>query len=292
MVLVAAVALGSSTYAWFVNNTKVTAEAAKMTAKTAYTLQISQGEKASNASSVWATTHTWADGATAKELSPVSTIGALNGSNLLDFMTDDAWITAAADATNVSKGGTYANTFKTAEDTQYIKESFEIKASQPCQLILDSDTAVTAGASELDRVLRMALVITDKDDNTTVNFYEVNDGAATETGYNTTSTDADGISKAINSSGVVATLDSGVIYSTLADGKNTGNGASAIMPKQTGTSVLYTFTEAEEYVTVTAYIWMEGCDYDCTAVESSHFANGSTPIEVTATLGFSAALNS
>lgn len=44
MVCVAAVALGSSTYAWFINNTKVTAESAELTAKTSYALLISKDE--------------------------------------------------------------------------------------------------------------------------------------------------------------------------------------------------------------------------------------------------------
>ncbi|MDD6326606.1 MAG: hypothetical protein PUA72_13655, partial [Lachnospiraceae bacterium] len=40
MVLVAAIALGSSTYAWFVTNTKVTAGTAQVSATTANTLLI------------------------------------------------------------------------------------------------------------------------------------------------------------------------------------------------------------------------------------------------------------
>lgn len=68
MVLVAAVALGSSTYAWFVTNTKVTAGKAEMTATAANTLLIS----AANANE-WATSYDFTD----KNVSfaPVSTIG-------------------------------------------------------------------------------------------------------------------------------------------------------------------------------------------------------------------------
>ncbi|MDY4641126.1 MAG: hypothetical protein SO412_05130, partial [Erysipelotrichaceae bacterium] len=40
MVLVASIALGSSTYAWFVNNAQVTATDVKVTATTAYSLMI------------------------------------------------------------------------------------------------------------------------------------------------------------------------------------------------------------------------------------------------------------
>ena len=42
MVCVAAVALGSSTYAWFVNNARVTATDVSVTASTAYSLLISK----------------------------------------------------------------------------------------------------------------------------------------------------------------------------------------------------------------------------------------------------------
>ena len=49
MVLVAAVALGSSTYAWFVNNTKVTAEKVDVTAKAANNLLITHGDGKANA---------------------------------------------------------------------------------------------------------------------------------------------------------------------------------------------------------------------------------------------------
>lgn len=43
MVLVAAVALGSSTYAWFVNNTMVKTTGADVSASAAYALLISEG---------------------------------------------------------------------------------------------------------------------------------------------------------------------------------------------------------------------------------------------------------
>ena len=32
---------------------------------------------------------------------------------------------------------------------------------------------------------------------------------------------------------------------------------------ENGADLLYTFTKADETVRITAYIWMEGCDYDC-----------------------------
>ncbi len=300
MVCVAAVALGSSTYAWFVSNTRVQAKTATMTSKTAYTLLISEGAKASDGSSNWGTVHDWTDGKTSKQLSPVSTIGKLNSTNGLDFVYDKAWKSANADGDGITKGGNYANTFDVADSTKYIKESFEIKAAQDCQLILDKDTAISGTEGELDRVLRLALVV---DDDTTqkVFMYQVNPEAGTATQINTTAdstnASADGIKNAINpDTKNVAAIDTSVNLEnsnviSLADGKNAGSGSDTIMTYQgTGKSVLYNFDiTKKDTVTVTAYIWMEGCDYDCNALETQNFKNASGAIPVTATLSFSAA---
>lgn len=302
MVLVAALALGSSTFAWFVSNTQVQAKTSTMTSQTAYTLLISEGAKASNGSSNWGTVHDWADGKNPKALSPVSTIGKLNDSDELDFVYDTAWKSAtAANGTDITVGGNYATVFDAADASKYIKESFEIKAAQDCQLILDNDTSITGTAGELDRVLRLALVI---NDGTTkkVFMYQVNDAAGKAPRINTTADStnafADGITKAIDpTSKAVASIDSGVNLSggeviTLTAGKNTATGESDIMGNQgTAASVLYNFDVSEkDTITVTAYIWMEGCDYDCNALETQNFKNDTDPLPVTASLSFSAAL--
>ena len=52
MVLVAAVALGSSTYAWFANNTKVTADGLRVTAQSAAALSIKRNVDSNYASSI------------------------------------------------------------------------------------------------------------------------------------------------------------------------------------------------------------------------------------------------
>ncbi|MDD3340394.1 MAG: hypothetical protein PHS82_16260 [Lachnospiraceae bacterium] len=298
MVVVAAIALTSATYAWFISNTKVEATSAKMTASTAYTLLISEGAKASDGTSNWGSVHEWLDGKTAKALSPVSTIGTLNASNTLDFVFDTGWKAATADATDVTKGGNYAGTFSDADAAKYIKESFEIKAAQNCQIVLDKNTSITGTPGELDKVLRLALVI---DDGTTqtVRIYQVDSTSGTATPVNTTldSADktADGIGTAIKKEGTVADIDTNVKKLNLSTDVNTGDGASTIMTNQTGESVLYTFTDIAntDTISVTAYIWMEGCDYDCNALETQNFNNtDGTALPVTASLGFSAALPS
>ena len=70
--MVAAIALGSSTYAWFVNNTMVKTSQATLSATTAYVLLISEG--ATGAGSAWTTTHTMTNASNAI-LEPVSTTG-------------------------------------------------------------------------------------------------------------------------------------------------------------------------------------------------------------------------
>ena len=75
MVCVAAVALGSSTYAWFVNNARVTATDVSVTASTAYSLLISKDKN------TWGTTE--ALNGTAVNLIPASTIGEKDSNDVL-----------------------------------------------------------------------------------------------------------------------------------------------------------------------------------------------------------------
>jgi hypothetical protein len=325
MVLVAAIAMSSATYAWFMSNTQVTASSATMTASTAYTLLISEGAKASDGSSAWSTAHEMSVNHVVTEteasttdgpyyghskgdvipvaLVPVSTIGDLNDSNGLDFMKDDEWVTAdktAADAnTNVTQGSSYANTFQDAATSDYIVDTFEIKAAQNCQLILDSETSVAGTDTSLEEVLRMALVINDGNADPTVFMYQI-DGTSGTTSLNTTyasdgsngTATADGLKTAIDADGNVASLAAGNLSSgsiiTLANGTNSSNGANAIMDNQgTAASVLYNFDiDTADTITVTVYIWIEGCDYDCNALESQVYGSD----VVTAALSFSAAL--
>ena len=83
MVLVAAVALGSSTYAWFVTNTKVTAGKAEMTATAANTLLISAAGQ-----NEWATSYDFTD--TNTTFAPVSTVGTDDGTEF-NFFKQKNW---------------------------------------------------------------------------------------------------------------------------------------------------------------------------------------------------------
>jgi hypothetical protein len=104
MVVVAAIALSSATYAWFVNNSQVTATNVSVKAATAYSLLISHknGENAS-----WGTTTEL--NKTLDHLTPVSTIGEVNeGDNAtaitLSAKTDSDAAVGIGDGTKIAVG--------------------------------------------------------------------------------------------------------------------------------------------------------------------------------------------
>ena len=341
MVCVAAIATGSATYAWFINNTKVTAESVNMTATTANTLLISPVAVEAN-SNGFSTSRTW--GTTAKmtytgltAIKPVSTVlAATTGSNVdgLDFFTDSGWASETNTSENTqqttnTKGvgdGSYNASEFTVKDvaSYYYKGTFEIKASQAGSLYLDSDTAIKmmkqitndnnttfADATESNNIskdmiksMRLALVVTDTSStaskqNENINstngvyVYQWDDTAITGNSYNTTLT-------SLNNNQAVDGVTHGIASATPTDNSSTanivkafsetttiknltsesGNNASKIKklatvtaPKNSTTlatvdsgseaDLLYTFKKADDTVRITAYIWMEGCDYDC-----------------------------
>ncbi len=124
MVCVAGVALGSSTYAWFVTNTKVTAGTAQVSATTANTLLIQ------NADNQWATSYDFTE--TNTNFVPVSTVGK-NSTDAFAFYVQNNWAKDTSNAITVNK-------VSKAIGTEYWTKSFKIKASQACKLYLDTDT--------------------------------------------------------------------------------------------------------------------------------------------------------
>lgn len=297
MVLVAAIALGSSTYAWFVNNTKVTAEATDFTASTAYTLMISAGKDATTENTRthatgWVTTHPMET--TSIAFKPVSTIGSTSGA-AMSFVYDTAW---ATDNTGEGADGKhYAKTFGGADtgagvaanasaNKGYLKEEFQIKASQACDLYLDSDTVIkvlqsdgqTEGSGNINKVVRMALTVTGTSGNKTFIYQMDGDtGNGTATTKLNTSIDhastANGVQYAINSSGAAAQITGDNLSSSkvkqLATASAAGN--TTLLTTLNSADKLYSFAGADEICTVTAYVWMEGSDYDCNAAETTNF---------------------
>lgn len=307
MVLVAAVALGSSTYAWFVSNTQVKAQTATVSATTVNTLLISEAGK-----NAWGTVYTF-DTGELDTLVPVSTTAAGNlgvDGKTIAFFKDTGW---AADAVTGKTSQYNANKFGDATaNTDYFVESFDIKASKGgLKLYMDNASAITQTAGKLDQALRIALVVKGVGNSTTdgVYLYQADNTQGTAesaTFYNTTlsSLGCDGITKAIKAATTGTAAVAGetdtitAMNVTFASGANTiKNFSDSLATKATDTNslittvgnadLLYTFEEAEDTVNITLYIWMEGCDYDCNAAMISELTTATN--QFTAALSFGAA---
>ena len=307
MVLVAAVALGSSTYAWFVSNTQVKAQTATVSATTVNTLLISEAGK-----NAWGTVYTF-DTGELDTLAPVSTTAAGNlggDGKTITFFKDTGW---AADAVTGKTSQYNANKFGAATaNTDYFVESFDIKASKGgLKLYMDNASAITQTAGKLDQALRIALVVKGdgNEDTDGVYLYQADNTQGTAesaTFYNTTlsSLGCDGITKAIKAATTGTAAVAGETDTitaknvTFASGANTiKNFSDSLATKATDTNslistvgnadLLYTFEDAEDIVNITLYIWMEGCDYDCNAAMISELTTAVN--QFTAALSFGAA---
>ena len=281
MVIVAAIALGAATFAWFVNNTKVTADGATVSATTANTLLIK------NESGEWGTTNTFADSNV--NFKPVSTIGA-NSNDSFNFFAQNNW---AKDAS----GNITVNKVSSADGSEYWTKDFEIKASQACKLYLDEDTKFVMGGDNntTDKVMRLALVVTNENgDWKATKFYQINPNENGTGHYNTTleSLKADGIKTAIASSNE-GTPVAGNIVSAASKALTGDNKALATADPDNGLNAtvgtadeLYDFTQNNEVCKIKAYIWMEGCDYDCNNDTVNEITGAANTFK--ATLGFCA----
>lgn len=290
MVVVAAIALGSSTYAWFVNNTRVDAQTATLNASTANALYISQG--AVGDSTGWTTTHAFAAAnATNDHIVPVSTTGK-NQTTPMTFVKSNAW--------EINSGNGNKNEVKTyssaTANTDYFMDSFEIKASQACKLAIDMDATTMTASANVKAVMRLALVVT-KSDGTEPKyfFYTLDNGTALTGGMNTTfngTEGADGIAKAIKDGTQEKTAAVDVISAdNLEENKVkqiTGiTGASSTALNTMAGDTLYTFSGPNEVCKVTAYIWMEGCDYDTIGANLTSITGAANKLVMN--LGFCAA---
>ena len=308
MVLVAAIALGSSTYAWFVTNTKVTAGKASVTATAANTLLISAAD-----ANEWATSYDFTDNNVT--FAPVSTVGTDDGTGFT-FFKQLGWAKDSGQGNAITVNKTTALTANelgtaTGGDATplYYQKSFDIKAAQACKLYLDTETVfgqldehgalVAATTGTMNKTLRLALVVK-KSDGTHAKtvIYQVDKAANTTAAnrFNTTlaSTGCDGIAKAISAPGdvsdtttasmaVTVPIDKDIVTGGILATADPNNGLNITL----GTAEsLYEFTQANEVCKITAYIWMEGCDFDCTNNTVSEITG--TANTIVANLGFCA----
>ena len=152
MVLVAAVALGSSTYAWFVNNATVTATGAQVTSSTAYSLLIT---KVLNGDTTdWQTTKVLNSNS---GLTPVSTIGTKAATELggktangtatstigdIRFVASNEWRDNKVinyDEVNKTSYASY-DTNSSTGTLYYYTDTVYLKAGQASNVYLDSST--------------------------------------------------------------------------------------------------------------------------------------------------------
>ena len=271
MVIVAAIALGAATFAWFVNNTKITADGANVTAKSANTLLISHGND-----NQWGTTAQF-NSADTKSFVPVSTVDANN------FFKDSKWKTEDS-GYNASE---FAAATSTGESPEFYADTFKVKASQNCGLYLDNETKVEAmGNSDVLKSMRLALVVDDK-----AFFYQVDASPISGSGnsYNTTlvGLNADGVKKAISGTNTADEIKAANLSSSsviaLTDGEVAAPDDNTTLVDADNSKKLCDLTANDEKE-VKVYIWMEGCDYDC----NSAVVKSITEQTVSAALGFCA----
>ena len=279
MVCVAGVALGSSTYAWFVNNTKVTAGEFSATATTSNALEISDD------GNTWLTSidlrtnmGTWA---------PVST------TDMALFAKDTTW-----GKSNNNKGNVVTAWEDATANTHYYTKTFYLKANQDCRVQLDANTLLSETTTTKNGILNaMRIGFASEGEKVVYQVADTNVNQAASRRDTTEGTTAvDGIAKAIkvtaDGSGAntyaVADTDftrTATITTNGSTGATTASGA-LIAPSTDNSSL---GTANNNYVVdltantareITVYIWLEGCDYDCV----SSIAEGS----ISTTLEFQA----
>ena len=248
MLLVAAIALGSSTYAWFVNNTAVVAEGIDITATSATpNLYITATGKTS-------------DNVTAVSTNPEKAV-PVSTANGTTWYQEASWTTVAA-----TSGDQYTqavNAYKAMDTSKPAYFEYTVKlgvTTGSMDIYLNTAEAVTTltSAAGKGQAARMAIKWGDA---TTWTMFKV-PGTATSNGHYTDSTIVNTGSGDYWIAGTDADTakPATATYTTLAaKGATVANnvttaGASA--------SALGTITQGTE-VTVTIRIWLEGCDKDC-----------------------------
>ncbi len=258
MLVVAALALGTSTYAWFVSNTAVNVESMTFTAQSTDNLQIALTKSTWNGSLGWTgaeadtfkTIITTADlnslytaksaSLTGGALRPASTINA--ASNTFFRIPDDestAWTTDGG----VTKAQQWKRVDSITEDAVKAIPLY-VKSTSGKALYIGANTTVTGPAAPAARV---AFVV-EADNELTANtiIWAPNTTHITDSGI-TTIGNADGLTKAVSAENAVDTI------------------SPAIKQGDLGNNTKITDLRVNEARRVMVYIWLEGCDEDCVA---------------------------
>lgn len=165
MTVVSAVALSSSTYAWFASNNKVTATGMQVQATAEGGIEIAYATSVGSGASYSTSATAGMDAATT--LLPTSTIGtAQNGKITSNWYHASAAVAGASAA----KSGSYTTLSldeqgKSGEDNYYLVKSFNIRsvsANEKATNLKVSQVTVTGAAQALSKSLRVAVVCGDK----------------------------------------------------------------------------------------------------------------------------------
>lgn len=161
MLLVATVAVGSATFAWFTNSTSATANNLSLKASSSKGLQVSTD------GTTWGTNQTWAD-LTDNTVSPLSVSYSNNAVLPTAIYAEKAGADGAWDST---KGATYDYTFASKDfanpsayvnhDTHYLSYKVDVKVNGA-----DKDTTAALSvsinkgktSSDIDKIIRIAIV--------------------------------------------------------------------------------------------------------------------------------------
>ena len=262
MVLVAAISLGTSTYAWFVNNTLVSAKTANVKASTADYLLISEdGNK-------YGTSMTLSSGPVT--LTPVSTTDATLKKATPDFYKvkindQNAW---KADAANTTK----ANVFVRADPTEdYYHDTVYLKSSSAGRTVKAKLTVTpnTANPSHAEEAMYIAFVpVTTEASGTTYNtpiIYQLagTNNAGTTAGANTFV--GDGTTGSYTIKGIASIEADGTLKDKGTETYSSNLGDLTI--KNTDGAVkdleFATLANADTSYQYEVYIWLEGTDPQC-----------------------------
>lgn len=269
MVLVAAIALGAATFAWFVNNNAVTAERVDVSTSSAVpNLYITS---------------------TGQTTGPMSTEGKKNPSKLYPVSTNDAENFYETKHWTSGKDHALADEYQLAikrdQDKQtkeynnvYADYTFVLGVSNgKMNVYFDSSNAATtlAANTQMGTAGRFAIKFGDG----AWTLFKVT-GTATNNGYYTDKAAAATGDYWVTGVGDETKVESAA-YASFADyaGSINGNGQAVA-----GNSPLATIDSAvnDGKVTVTVRVWYEGCDKDCV----SENAAAGIPSAITGNLGF------
>ena len=270
MVLVAMIALGSSTYAWFAQNNKVTATGMNVQATTSKNLIISTTSSMNDDEG----TTKAATFSTAKTLSPAS-VQTLAGSQTFYKNTDSTGVgfstgkgtagtvfaATSGDDIISSANASTINSGYVVKYTYYIRVA-GTDSDTMTNLYVSNITANESATKEIDKALRIGVVCGSK------GFIYAPVSGATTT-YN-----------AVKAAGTVATVETGIYKDA---SSNALNASTTALTTYTDGSILADTVTSTAYQTVDVYVWYEGEDGSCTSEKAIDTTNIAISLEFTAT---------